>query len=134
MSNDIVTAPCQWGGGNDYLACSVCGLEYDYRVTPKPPCGAAAEITRLRAELASPSRAGGGVEMTPDMIAAAESYLILRSLNGLANLPAQFNWHEFYAAIIAAAPRSALVADPAAESAHDEAMEVVARTFSNQFD
>lgn len=40
--------PCKFGGGNDYLACSVCGIEYDYRTQERPPCGAPAEIARLR--------------------------------------------------------------------------------------
>ena len=46
------TMPCLWGGGNDYMACRVCHLEYDYRVAPKPPCGAADALARLTAELA----------------------------------------------------------------------------------
>lgn len=31
---------CRWGGGNDYVACRDCGIEYDYRKEPRPPCGA----------------------------------------------------------------------------------------------
>ena len=42
---------CKWGGGNDYLACRTCGLEYDYRTEERPACGAEATITRLRARV-----------------------------------------------------------------------------------
>lgn len=31
---------CRFGGGNDYLACMDCHVEYDYRKEPRPPCGA----------------------------------------------------------------------------------------------
>lgn len=31
-------ASCNWVGGNDYAACTVCGSEYDYRKTERPPC------------------------------------------------------------------------------------------------
>jgi hypothetical protein len=40
-------SPCKWGGGNDYMACFVCGLEYDYGKVPMPPCGAPARIAEL---------------------------------------------------------------------------------------
>jgi hypothetical protein len=43
---------CKWGGGNDYLACRTCGLEYDYRKEERPACGAEATITRLQARVA----------------------------------------------------------------------------------
>jgi hypothetical protein len=33
------SAPCEWRGGNDYMECAVCGIEYDYRCQPQPPCG-----------------------------------------------------------------------------------------------
>lgn len=29
---------CKWGGGNDYIRCHTCGLEYDYRRQERPPC------------------------------------------------------------------------------------------------
>lgn len=41
--------PCQWAGGNDTCYCRTCGIEYEYGKVSKPPCGAAAEIDRLRA-------------------------------------------------------------------------------------
>lgn len=31
-------SPCKWGGGNDYLTCSTCQIEYDYRREDRPPC------------------------------------------------------------------------------------------------
>ncbi len=31
---------CRFGGGNDYLACRDCYVEYDYRKEPRPACGA----------------------------------------------------------------------------------------------
>ena len=31
---------CRFGGGNDYLACRDCHVEYDYRKEGRPPCGA----------------------------------------------------------------------------------------------
>ncbi len=45
-------APCKWGGGNDILACLVCGLEYDYRASSRPPCGAQATIAKQAEEIA----------------------------------------------------------------------------------
>lgn len=43
---------CRFGGGNDYLACMDCFVEYDYRKESRPPCGAEAR----RAELISQKR------------------------------------------------------------------------------
>lgn len=40
---------CNWGGGNDYLACRDCGIEYDYRKTIRPPCGGRAKVKELLA-------------------------------------------------------------------------------------
>lgn len=66
MTGEIEALPCRWGGGNDYMACRVCHLEYDYRVAPKPPCGAAAAIARLTAELARVKAAiFGGTNFDP---------------------------------------------------------------------
>lgn len=44
--------PCNWVGGNDYAACTVCCEEYDWRKVPRPPCGARARIAALEAEVA----------------------------------------------------------------------------------
>lgn len=35
--------PCNWVGGNDYAACTVCGIEYDYRKVSRPSCPRLAE-------------------------------------------------------------------------------------------
>lgn len=58
---------CRWGGGNDYLACRDCGIEYDYRKGGRPPCGAKARIAELlkqkhQIELQLFELAGGGYE------------------------------------------------------------------------
>lgn len=41
---------CRWGGGNDYVACRDCGIEYDYRKEERPPCGAEARRQKLLQE------------------------------------------------------------------------------------
>lgn len=38
---------CRFAGGNDYCACMDCGIEYDYRRQPRPPCGAEERRAKL---------------------------------------------------------------------------------------
>lgn len=44
---------CRFAGGNDYLACQDCGVEYDYRSQPRPPCGAEKRRQELLMEKAN---------------------------------------------------------------------------------
>jgi len=41
---------CKPGGGNDYTMCILCGVEYDYRKEPPPPCGKEARLIQLWAQ------------------------------------------------------------------------------------
>jgi len=43
-------------------------------------------------------------EMTDDMMNAGQRYLDSKALNGHFSLPGTFNWHEFYRAMLSAAP------------------------------
>lgn len=61
--------------------------------------------------MAVDKKARATVAMPWAMIDAAESYLGSVSLNGHHELPAQFNWHEFYAALEAAKPVPELAVD-----------------------
>lgn len=51
---DIVP-PCDWQGGADLMTCAVCGALHAMTTPDAPPCGAGAEIARLRAALAQGS-------------------------------------------------------------------------------
>lgn len=39
---------CKGGGGNDYICCILCGVEYEYaKGEPPPPCGKEKRIREL---------------------------------------------------------------------------------------
>lgn len=88
------------------------GAEYDALLSE------AEDAARLREELAAlraapPAPVADGWvmvskdEMTVAMMDAGQAYLDGKSLNGRFRLPGSFNWHEFWRAMLAAAPTEA---------------------------
>lgn len=51
-------------------------------------------------------------EMTKPMIEAGEAYLKTKSFSGKYSLPPLFNWHDFYKAIVDAAPAAEAKEEP----------------------
>lgn len=42
---------CDWYGGNDFMECRACGLEYDYRKSSRPACGVRVTLDTLKSEV-----------------------------------------------------------------------------------